>query len=88
MLFKSRRRYRAEQLAGSTELVPVAVVSDAPGTITPTPSVEQEQEQEQEIVKPAASAGTIEVRIDRTVFKVDGVVDAETLRTVLKSVRS
>lgn len=84
MLFKWRRRYRAEQLAVSTELVPVTVVEDAPGTVTPTPSVQQEQL----IVKPAASVGTIEVRIGRAVVKVDGAVDAETLRTVLKSVRS
>jgi transposase len=84
MLFKWRRRYRAEQLAGSTELVRVTVVGEAPGTILPTASVEQGQE----IVKPAASVGTIEVRTGQAVVKVDGVVDAETLRTVLKSVRS
>jgi transposase len=39
-------------------------------------------------VKPTRTIGTIEVRIGRAVIKVDGVVDAETLRTVLKSVRS
>ena len=82
MLFKWRRRYRAEQHAGTTELVPVTVVCDASGTITPTSSLEQE------IVKPTATIGTIEVRIGRAVVKVDGAVDAETLRTVLKSVRS
>ena len=65
MLFKWRRRYRAEQAAGTTELVPVTVLSDAPVAII-----------------------SIEVRIGRAVIKVDGVVDAETLRTVLKSVRS
>lgn len=62
----------------------MTVVSGAPGTITPTPSVEQEQE----IVKPAPTGGTTEVRNGRTVVKVDGIVDAEMLRTVLKSVRS
>jgi transposase len=82
MLFKWRRRYRAEQHAETTELVPVTVVSDAPGTITPTSSVEQN------MVKPTKTMGTIEVRIGRAVVKVDGAVDAETLRTVLKSVRS
>ncbi|WP_429346943.1 IS66-like element accessory protein TnpA [Paraburkholderia sp. Clong3] len=82
MLFKWRRRYRAEQAAGTTGLVPVMVVSDAPVAITPTSSVEQE------MVKPTRTIGTIEVRIGRAVVKVDGVVDAETLRTVLKSVRS
>jgi transposase len=82
MLFKWRRRYRAEQLAGSTELVPVTVVESASGTSTSTPSVQQE------IVKPSTSVGTIEVRIGRAVVKVDGVVDAEMLRTALTSVRS
>ncbi|MBK3843994.1 transposase [Paraburkholderia aspalathi] len=82
MLFKWRRRYRAEQAAGTTELVPVTVVSDAPVAITPTSSVEPET------VKPTRTIGTIEVRIGQAVIKVDGVVDAETLRTVLKSVRS
>jgi transposase len=43
---------------------------------------------EQEVVKSTATIGTIEVRIGRAVVKVDGAVDAETLRTVLKSVRS
>ncbi|BBQ02332.1 hypothetical protein BSFA1_74600 (plasmid) [Burkholderia sp. SFA1] len=62
----------------------MTVVEDAPGTVTPTLPVQQEQL----IVKPAASVGTIEVRIGRAVVKVDGAVDAETLRTVLKSVRS
>ncbi|MBC8751602.1 MULTISPECIES: IS66 family insertion sequence element accessory protein TnpB [Paraburkholderia] len=66
----------------TTELVPVTVVSEAPVNVTPTSSVEQE------IVKPTATVGTIEVRIGRAVVKVDGAVDAETLRTVLKSVRS
>ncbi|MBB5456545.1 transposase [Paraburkholderia sp. Cpub6] len=82
MLFKWPRRYRAEQAAGTTGLVPVMVVSDAPVANTPTSSVEQE------MVKPTRTIGTIEVRIGRAVVKVDGVVDAETLRTVLKSVRS
>lgn len=82
MLFRWRRRYRADQHAGTTELVPVTVVSEAPVTVTPTSSVEQE------IVKPTATVGTIEVRIGRAVVKVDGAVDAETLRTVLRSVRS
>jgi transposase len=81
MLFKWRRRYRAEQAAGKTELVPVTVLSDAPVAITPTSSVEPDT------VKPARTIGTIEVRIGRAVIKVDGVVDAETLRTVLKCVR-
>src|SRR6478752_5622287 len=59
MLFKWRRRYRAEQAGGTTELVPVTVVSDAPVAITPTSSVEPET------VKPTRTIGTIEVRIGR-----------------------
>jgi transposase len=82
MLFKWRRRYRGEQHAETTELVPVTVVSDAPVAVTPTSSVEQD------MVKLTRTNGTIEVRIGRAVVKVDGAVDAETLRTVLKSVRS
>lgn len=82
ILFKWRRQYRAEQHAGTTELVPVRVVGEAPGVIATAASVEQE------MVKPIMSMGTIEVRIGRAVVKVDGAVDAETLRAVLKSVRS
>jgi transposase len=39
-------------------------------------------------VKPIAPAGTIEIHIGRSVVRVDGVVDADTLRTVLGSLRS
>ncbi|OAJ56507.1 transposase [Paraburkholderia ginsengiterrae] len=82
MLFKWRPQYRAEQHPGTAELVPVTVVSEAPGVIATAASVEQE------MVKPTMSMGTIEVRIGLAAVKVDGAVDAETLRAVLKSVRS
>jgi hypothetical protein len=39
-------------------------------------------------VKPVAPAGTLEIHIGRCVVRVDGVVDADTLRTVLGSLRS
>jgi transposase len=39
-------------------------------------------------MKPASPGGTIEIRIGRAVVKVDGLVDADMLRTVLGSLRS
>ncbi|WP_237706298.1 hypothetical protein [Burkholderia multivorans] len=37
---------------------------------------------------PAAQDGTIEIRIGGAVIKINGVVDADTLRVVLGSLRS
>jgi transposase len=38
--------------------------------------------------KPVPPVGAIEIRIGRVVVKVDGLVDADTLRIVLGSLRS
>lgn len=82
MLFKWRRRYQAERQAETTRLIPVTVVGDVPTDIGPAASAEAA------VMKPGAPAGTIEVRIGRAVVRVDGVVDAAALRTVLESLRS
>jgi transposase len=82
MLFKWRRRYQAERQAETTRLIPVTVVGDIPTDIGPAASAEAA------VMKPGAPAGTIEVRIGRAVVRVDGVVDAAALRTVLESLRS
>jgi transposase len=58
------------------------VVSDASAVVVPAASAEAA------VMKPGAPTGTIEVRIGRAVVRVDGVVDAEALRTVLESLRS
>ena len=88
MLFSWRKRYRekqreAAQVAAAT-LVPVAVI-EAPrksmDVVTP-PLAEADAPGQ------AIAGGTIEVRIGRAVIRVNGSVDAETLRTVLESLRS
>lgn len=82
LVFTWRRRYLAEQQAETVQLVPVAIVNEASSVNEPpTPP-------EPEIVRPAVPAGSIEVRIGRAVVKVDGIVNAEMLRTVLGSLRS
>ncbi|WP_129561372.1 IS66-like element accessory protein TnpA [Paraburkholderia dokdonensis] len=84
MLFTWRRRYLADQQAQSAALVPVVLLSEAPTeVITSAPGEPQAQG-----AKPASPIGTIEIRIGRAVVKVDGLVDAETLRIVLGSLRS
>ena len=60
----------------------MSVVARTPASVAPTLPVEPEG------VKPVAPAGTIEIHIGRAVVRVDGVVDADTLRTVLGSLRS
>jgi len=82
MLFAWRRRYRARQQTESAALIPVVVLNEAPAVVAPTLQAESEG------VKPVAPAGTIEIHIGRCVVRVDGVVDADTLRTVLGSLRS
>ncbi|WP_232072174.1 IS66-like element accessory protein TnpA [Paraburkholderia pallida] len=82
LVFTWRRRYLAEQQAEAVQLVPVAIVNEA-SSVNEPPALP-----EPETVRPAVPTGSIEVRIGRAVVKVDGIVDAETLRTVLRSLRS
>ncbi|SED05755.1 Transposase [Burkholderia sp. WP9] len=82
MLFRWWRRYQAERQAETTRLIPVTVVSDVSTDIVPAASAEAA------VMKSGAPTGTIEVRIGRAVIRVDGVVDAEALRTVPLSFRS
>ncbi|EIF31620.1 transposase [Burkholderia sp. Ch1-1] len=84
MLFTWRRRYLAEHQAQSAGLIPVVVLSDTPAeVVAPSPVDPRVRD-----TKPAAPAGTIEIRIGRTVVKVDGLVDADMLRIVLSSLRT
>ena len=84
MLYTWRRRYLAEQQAPSTSLLPVVLLSDALTQVVASSSgVPQAPD-----MKPASPGGTIEIRIGRAVVKVDGLVDADMLRTVLGSLRS
>ena len=82
MLFTWRRRYREQLQAETTSLIPVAVVHETPARRVAIPP------DARDIGNPTARAGTIEIRIGAVVIKVDGVVDADTLRVVLGSVRA
>lgn len=82
MLFTWRRRYREQLQAGTTSLIPVAVVHEAQPARAATPP------EAPNAGHPIPPAGTIEIRIGCAVVKVDGAVDADTLRVVLASVRS
>lgn len=84
MLFTWRRRYRAEQQAPSGELIPVVLLSDTPTDLVASSPVKPQAQD----TKPLSPVGTIEIRIGRAVVKVDGLVDADTLRIVLGSLRS
>jgi transposase len=84
MLFTWRRQYRAEQRAQSAGLIPVVLLSDTPTEVVASSPVEPRAQD----TKPASPVGTIEIRIGRAVVKVDGLVDADTLRIVLGSLRS
>jgi transposase len=84
MLYTWRRRYLAEQQAPSTSLLPVVLLSDAPTQVVTSSSGGPQASD----MKPASPGGTIEIRIGRAVVKVDGLVDADMLRTVLGSLRS
>jgi transposase len=84
MLFTWRRRYLAEQQAPSAGLVPVVLLSDTPTEVVASSPGESRALD----MKPASPVGTIEIRIGRAVVKVDGLVDADMLRTVLGSLRS
>ncbi|MEM5462015.1 IS66 family insertion sequence element accessory protein TnpB [Paraburkholderia phytofirmans] len=79
LVYTWRRRYLAEQQAEAVQLVPVAIVNEV-SSVNEPPALS-----ESEVVGPAVS---IEVRIGRAEVKVDGIVDAEMLRTVLGSLRS
>jgi transposase len=84
MLFTWRRRYLADQQARSAGLIPVVLVSDSPTEVMASaPAAAQVQS-----AKPVPPVGAIEIRIGRVVVKVDGLVDADTLRIVLGSLRS
>jgi hypothetical protein len=72
-----------EQLqAQTTSLIPVAVVDETPAQRVTTPS------DARAVGNRTARAGTIEIRFGDVVVKVDGIVDADTLRVVLGSMRS
>lgn len=82
MLFTWRRRYREQLQAQTTSLIPVAVVDETPAQRVTTPS------DARAVGNRTARAGTIEIRFGDVVVKVDGIVDADTLRVVLGSMRS
>jgi transposase len=82
MLFSWRRRYREQLQVETTSLIPVAVVHETPAQRLAMPP------DGRDVGDPAARAGTIEIRIGGVVIKVNGAVDADTLRVVLGSVRS
>ncbi|MGP8431802.1 IS66-like element accessory protein TnpA [Paraburkholderia fungorum] len=82
MLFTWRRRYREQLQAETTSLIPVAVVHEAPLRRVTMPS------EARAVGDQTTRAGTIEIRFGEVVVKVDGVVDADTLRVVLGSMRS
>lgn len=82
MLFTWRRRYREQLQAQTTSLIPVAVVDEAPPQRVTTPS------DARAVGNRTTRAGTIEIRFGEVVVKVEGIVDADTLRVVLGSMRS
>lgn len=81
MLFKWRRKYRAQLAIEPAPLLPVTLVSDraalehAGRALAPI-SAEVQRD-----------PGTIEVRIGKAAVKVSGSVDAQVLRTVLEAFR-
>ncbi|AJY38038.1 IS66 family insertion sequence hypothetical protein (plasmid) [Burkholderia humptydooensis] len=82
MLFTWRSRYRAQLQAETPSLIPVSVVHETPPACVAMPP------DALGVGHPTQRTGTIEIRIGGVVVKVDGVVDAETLRAVLGSLRS
>ncbi|WP_108026417.1 IS66-like element accessory protein TnpA [Burkholderia mayonis] len=80
MLFTWRSRYRAQLQVESTSLIPVAVVHETPSVTMPPDAPDVDH--------PTPRTGAIEIRISGVIVKVDGVVDADTLRVVLGSLRS
>lgn len=83
MLFTWRRRYREQlQAQTTTSLISVAVVDETLAQPVTTPS------DARAVGNRTTRAGTIEIRFGEVVVKVDGIVDADTLRVVLGSMRS
>ncbi|WP_244145209.1 IS66-like element accessory protein TnpA [Paraburkholderia tuberum] len=82
MLFTWRRRYREQLQAETTSLIPVAVVHETPPQRVTMPS------DAGAVGNRTTRAGTIEIRFGDLVVKVDGIVDADTLRVILGSMRS
>jgi len=79
MLFTWRRRYQAQQQQEATVLLPVTIEQPLPLAISsPVNSLVATS-------VPVAPSGVIEIRVGRAVIRIDGVVDASTLRTVLGS---
>lgn len=81
MLFTWRRRYREQLQTETTTLIPV-VVHETPPRRATMPSDARAAGNR------TTRAGTIEIRFGEVVVKVDGIVDADTLRVVLGSMRS
>lgn len=82
MLFMWRRRYREQLQTESTSLIPVAVVhKTAPQRATMASDARA-------VGNRTTRSGSIEIRFGDVVVKVDGIVDAGTLRVVLGSMRS
>ena len=84
MLYTWRRRYLTERQAQPAGLLPVVLLSDPPTQALAAPSGDLPALDANQ----APPAGTIEIRIGRVVVKIDGLVDADMLRTVLGSLRS
>ncbi|MBC8742988.1 transposase [Paraburkholderia sp. UCT31] len=82
MLFTWRRRYRAQLQAETTSLIPVAVIHETPPQRLAMPP------NGGDVGNPTPRDGTIEIRFGGVVVRVNGGVDADTLRVVLGSVRS
>ncbi len=82
MLFMWRRRYREQLQTETTSLIPVAVVHETPPQRVAMPA------DARAVGNRTTRAGTIEIRFGDVVVKVDGIVDADTLRVVLGSMRS
>jgi transposase len=82
MLFTWRRRYREQLQAETASLIPVTVVEETVPEVLAMPPLMPA------VGDSALPAGTIEIRIGRAVIKVDGAVDADTLRVVLGSLQS
>jgi transposase len=77
MLFTWRRRYRVEQCQEAAVLLPVTVEhpGSPPATMPMSPAAA--------VCEPTPPLGAIEIRLGRAVVRIEGAVDATTLRTVL-----
>lgn len=77
MLFTWRRSYRAQQRQEAAVLLPVTVEQPDP---RPAP---RPVSSAAAACEPATPNGAIEIRLARAVIRIEGAVDATTLRTVL-----